>query len=85
MDGVPFATVVFDRPGWQVLEIPVRKPRGTTVVVQIRVAYTVTTAELGLMPSPRRLGVMLKPLRWRGNQEHFRAPPVPPPLPAPRS
>jgi O-antigen ligase len=61
----------FDRPGWQVVRVPVSKRLGDTVLVQIRVAFTVTTAQLGLGPSPRRLGVMLKAPRWSGGNGAF--------------
>jgi O-antigen ligase len=83
VDGAPAREVVFDRPGWQVLEFPVDKPLGSTVLVRIRVAYTVAPNQLGLSADARQLGVMIRPVRWRGDEAHFQDPAWPRPAPVP--
>jgi O-antigen ligase len=82
VDGGPPREVTFDRPGWQVVAIPVTKPLGSTVLVRIRVAYTVAPYQLGLSADVRRLGVMVRPVRWRGGEVQFRDPDWPRPRPA---
>jgi O-antigen ligase len=47
-----------------VVHRPVHRPRGTPVVLRLRVDYTVAPATLGLGPDPRRLGVQLLQMEW---------------------
>lgn len=79
VDGTRVGALTLDTPPWRVLDVPVAKPIGSLVVVQLRVAYTVTPVELGLGADPRRLGVMVKPIAWLGDDEAYRDPTLPPP------
>jgi len=66
VDGRPFRQIVFDSPWtWEVVDIPIDKPRGAPVLVQVRVARTVVPAALGINTDTRPLGVLMKPPSWR--------------------
>jgi O-antigen ligase len=66
VDGKPFRQIVFDSPWtWEVVDIPVDKPRGTPVLVQVGVSRTVVPAALRINSDTRTLGVLMKPPVWR--------------------
>jgi hypothetical protein len=66
VDGVEFRRLGFRSPSdWEVVEVPIDKPRGAPVLVQIRVAYAFVPADLGLNADTRRLGVLMKTPSWR--------------------
>ncbi|HEV8306845.1 MAG TPA: O-antigen ligase family protein [Methylomirabilota bacterium] len=67
LDGLPAGRVVLDSPtAWKALDLPVTKPLGSGVILQIRVGYSFVPAELGDAPDPRRLGVLVSPPHWKG-------------------
>ncbi len=52
-------------PGvWVTVDLPIPKPPGSRVQVGIHAAPTIVPRALGLNDDPRRLGVMLQPVRW---------------------
>jgi len=67
LDGTPVQQMTLDTPGWtgwRTTEIPVNKPVGSTVLLQIRAGYSFVPASLGLNEDTRRLGVLMRPITW---------------------
>jgi hypothetical protein len=64
LDGAPVARLRLDGVGWRTLDVPVDRPLGAAVRVEIGVAYSFVPAELGLDADTRRLGVALQPVQW---------------------
>jgi O-antigen ligase len=50
---------------WDVVEVPIDKAPDAPVLVQVRVAYTIVPADLGVNTDTRRLGVLMKGPSWR--------------------
>jgi O-antigen ligase len=66
VDGVEVRRFGFRSPtAWEVVEVPIVKPRGAPVLVQVRVSRSVVPATLGLSADTRRFGVLMKPPSWR--------------------
>jgi O-antigen ligase len=64
LDGVRVGWISLAPGIWTTLDVPVGKPVGTTVLLQLRPAYTFIPAALGINDDSRRLGVLVKPLLW---------------------
>jgi len=64
VDGVPMTRVTLETTDWKTIDIPVDKPLGSVVVVQLRTAYTFHQSAIGIGTDTRRVGVLLKPARW---------------------
>jgi hypothetical protein len=64
LDGTTVARLRLDNVGWRTLDVPVDRPPGAVVRVEIGVAYSFVPAALGLSADPRRLGVALQPVQW---------------------
>jgi O-antigen ligase len=65
VDGLPVGTVRLAAPDWEPLAVPVARPPGTHVLLELETAYTFVPARLGASSDTRRLGVMVGPLAWR--------------------
>jgi O-Antigen ligase len=50
---------------WDVVEVPIDKAPDAPVLVQVRVAYSIVPADLGVNTDTRRLGVLMKGPSWR--------------------
>jgi O-antigen ligase len=65
VDGVEIRRLAFRSPSdWSVVEVPIDKPRGAPVLVQVRVAYSIVPADLGVYPDSRHFGVVMKAPSW---------------------
>jgi O-antigen ligase len=66
LDGINIRTITFGSPNatWTTVEIPVSKPLGSTVRVEIRTAFTFIPAVRGMSSDSRRLGVLTKAVTW---------------------
>ncbi len=68
LDGSEVLRVTLNTPSWKTVEIPVAKPVGSVVLVQLRVRYTFSYAALGLNSYTQRFGILLQPIRWTDPQ-----------------
>jgi hypothetical protein len=65
VDGRPAGTVRLATPEWHSLSVPVGRPIGGHVLVELETAYTTVPARLTGSADTRRLGVMVGPVVWR--------------------
>jgi O-antigen ligase len=65
VDGGAPAVVRLAGPEWQALAVPVHRPRGAHVLVELEPAYTVVPARVAGSRDERRLGVMVGEVAWR--------------------
>jgi O-antigen ligase len=64
LDGTPVQPMTLDTPGWRTTEIPVHKPVGSAVLLQIRAGDSFVPAFLGRTENARRRGVLIRPITW---------------------
>jgi len=64
LDGKPVRRVTLADGAWRTIEVPVDRPLGRFVLLQLRVGYTFVPGQLGFGADPRRLGVLIRPVRW---------------------
>jgi O-antigen ligase len=64
VDGSPVRRITLTDPAWKTVEIPIEKPLGSRVLLGVRVGYTFIPAAIGVSPDTRRLGVLVRSLRW---------------------
>jgi O-antigen ligase len=65
VDGRPAGTVRLATPDWHPVAIPIDRPAGGHVLVELETAYTVVPARTTSSRDTRRLGVMIGPVAWR--------------------
>jgi hypothetical protein len=65
VDGRPAGTVRLAAPDWQPLAVPVDRPPGDHVLVELETAYTFVPSRAASPGDTRRLGVMVGALAWR--------------------
>jgi hypothetical protein len=59
------AAVRLVEPGWHRLDVPVRPPLGSHVLVELEAAYTFVPSRLSASRDARELGVMVGEVTWR--------------------
>lgn len=64
VDGSPVRRITLTDPAWKTVEIPIEKPLGRRVLLGVRVEHTFIPAAIGVSPDTRRLGVLVRSLRW---------------------
>ena len=64
VDGSRVRRITLTDPAWKTVEIPIGKPFGSRVLLGVRVGYTFIPAAIGVSPDTRRLGVLVRSLRW---------------------
>jgi O-antigen ligase len=65
IDGALVRRITLAGPDWQMVELPVDRPRGSTIELAIGAGYTVVPAEIGVNADQRRLGVLMRSVGWK--------------------
>jgi O-antigen ligase len=65
LDGRPAAAVTLAAPDWQAVTLPVDRPAGAPVLVEVEPGYTFVPSRIAPSRDDRRLGVMMAELVWK--------------------
>lgn len=64
LDGRLVRELTLDTPAWRTVEIPVARPVGSPLFLQVRVGYTVVPVRLGVAESFLELGILITRPAW---------------------